>query len=125
MPTILVADRDKHVGNLLAHFLGGAGYTVVRSGDGASALKAVRESRPDVVITDVLLPGMDGLELCRAIKGNPDTSDTAVIVFSSVFAMLRARQAGADVFLPKPLNARRMLDVVARFSIVPATEAAV
>src|SRR5690606_15660711 len=100
---ILVVERDPHVRELEAYFLNEAGYTVEFTEDGPSALQRARELRPELVITEVLVPKLDGLALCRELKKDPDTADIMVLIFSILAATTRAREAGADAFLMKPL----------------------
>jgi CheY-like chemotaxis protein len=109
---ILVVERDPHVRDLEAFFLEKAGYSVDFAGDGVEALELVRTRRPDIVITEILVPKLDGLSVCRAIKSDRDLTNTAVLVFSILSAMDRAREAGADAFLLKPLAERRLVATV-------------
>jgi CheY-like chemotaxis protein len=109
---ILVVERDPHVRDLEAFFLEQAGYAVDFAGDGVEALELVRGRRPDIVITEILVPKLDGLSVCRAIKSDPDLRATAVLIFSILSAADRAREAGADAFLLKPLAERRLVATV-------------
>ncbi|HYX91864.1 MAG TPA: response regulator [Myxococcaceae bacterium] len=110
--SILVVDRDPHVRELAAHFLNQAGYSVEFATDGPSGLERARALQPDVVITEILLPKVDGLALCRELKRDPATRSIAVLVFSILAAEGHAREAGADAFLMKPLGERRFLAAV-------------
>ena len=109
---ILAVERDPHVRELEAYFLKEAGYAVEFAADGAAALERTRELRPDIVITEVLVPKLDGLALCRALKADPVTSRTVVLVFSILAAGARAREAGAEAFLQKPLGEHRLVETV-------------
>jgi CheY-like chemotaxis protein len=111
---ILVVDRDPHVRELEAHFLNEAGYSVEFEQNGPGALEQARKLVPDIVITEILVPMLDGLALCRRIKADPVTRDTAVLVFSILSAADRAREAGADAFLLKPLAEHALVDTVRR-----------
>jgi CheY-like chemotaxis protein len=111
---ILVVDRDPHIRELEAHFLTEAGYSVVFEQTGPSALEQTRKVVPDIVITEILVPMLDGLALCRRIKADPATRDTAVLIFSILSAAARAREAGADAFLLKPLAEHVLVDTVRR-----------
>ena len=64
------------------------------------------------MITEVLVPKLDGLALCRELKNDPETADIMVLIFSILAASTRAREAGADAFLMKPLAERRLVDTV-------------
>lgn len=109
--TILVVDRDPHVRRLLQGFLGEA-YAVEFSEDGYSALDRVRASPPAAVITEILIPRLDGLALCRSLKGDPATRLVPILVISMLAANERARQSGADDFLEKPLEKVSVLAAV-------------
>jgi two-component system response regulator MprA len=109
---ILVVDRDPHIRELEAHFLNQAGYSVGFAHDGDAALEQIRKTVPDIVITEILVPVLDGLALCRQLKANPLTRDVAVLVFSILAARDRAREAGADAFLLKPLAEHALVNTV-------------
>lgn len=109
---ILVVERDPHVRELEAFFLEEAGYNVEFASDGITALGRARELHPDILITEILVPKLDGLALCRKLKAEPDTRHIAVLVFSIMLASGRAREAGADAFLRKPLVESRLVHTV-------------
>lgn len=109
---IVVVERDPHVRELERYFLEQAGFTVEFASDGAGALPLVESVHPDLVITEILVPRLDGLSLCRRIKQNPELKDVAVLVFSILSAETRAREAGADAFLRKPLAEQSLLRTV-------------
>jgi DNA-binding response OmpR family regulator len=109
---ILVVERDPHVRELEAYFLEEAGYAVEFTMDGEAALERAQRLRPDIVITEVLVPKLDGLALCRRLKADPDTRGIMVLIFSILAAGTRAREAGADAFLTKPLAQHRLVDTV-------------
>jgi two-component system response regulator MprA len=109
---VLLVERDPHLLALAAHFLGAAGFTVEFAADGHAALERARASPPDVVITEILLPKLDGLSLCRQLKAHEQTRGIAVIIFSILASSARAKDAGADAFLMKPLSEQRLLGTV-------------
>jgi two-component system response regulator MprA len=109
---ILVVDRDPHVRELESHFLNQAGYAVEFAQNGESALEQARRIVPDIIITEILVPALDGLALCRQLKADPRTRDVAVLVFSILAAAGRAKEAGADAFLLKPLAEHTLVDTV-------------
>lgn len=109
---ILVVDRDPHICELESHFLHEAGYSVEFEKDGDGALGQAQKIVPDIIITEILVPTLDGLALCRRIKADPRTRDTAVLVFSILAAAGRAREAGADAFLLKPLAEHTLVETV-------------
>jgi DNA-binding response OmpR family regulator len=109
---ILVVERDPHVRELESYFLKEAGYGVEFADDGLVALELARTLRPRIVITEILVPKLDGLALCRKLKEEPSTRHITVLIFSLLLAADRAREAGADAFLRKPLGERRLVDTV-------------
>jgi two-component system response regulator MprA len=109
---ILVVDRDPHIRDLESHFLHQVGYSVGFAEDGESALQQALRTTPDIIITEILVPALDGLSLCRQIKADPRTRDIAVLIFSVLAAEGRAREAGADAFLLKPLAENVLVNAV-------------
>jgi CheY-like chemotaxis protein len=102
-PLILIAERDRNVRDLQKHFLERAGFAVEFTDDGLSAFERAQLACPAVVITEILIPRLDGLALCRRLRDEPVTRETPVIVFSILGAEGRAAEAGANAFLRKPL----------------------
>jgi DNA-binding response OmpR family regulator len=109
---ILVVERDPHVRDLEAFFLNEAGFGVEFAADGEAALTMAREIKPEIIITEVLVPKLDGLALCRAVRKEAELKDTVVLIFSILAAQGRAREAGADAFLMKPLAEQRLVQTV-------------
>lgn len=109
---ILVVERDPHVRELEAHFLHEAGYQVEFAVDGRAALEQAQQLLPDIVITEILVPKLDGLALCRQLKANPRTQAISILIFSILAANGRATEAGADAFLMKPLAEHRLVSTV-------------
>jgi CheY-like chemotaxis protein len=111
---ILCVERDPYVRELETYFLNEAGFGVTFADDGLQALELTRQLHPTIVITEILVPKLDGLALCRRLKSDPATSDIAVLVFSLLAAERRAQDAGADAFLNKPLSAESLKEAVRR-----------
>lgn len=109
---ILVVERNPAVQRLERFFLEQAGYKVEFASDGISALKRAQELRPKIVVTEILVPLLDGLSLCRALKSDPKTSAIVVLVFSHLHAEDRALEAGADAFIVKPVDEGHLIDTV-------------
>lgn len=101
---ILVVERNPTVQALERYFLEQAGYSVEFATDGELALERARELKPRILVTEILVPKLDGLSLCRAIKSDPDTRSILVLIFSHLFARDRALEVMADAFLQKPLD---------------------
>jgi len=109
---VLVVERNPIVQRLERFFLEQAGYAVEFAADGASALARTRELRPAIVISEILVPKMDGLTLCRTIKADPHLQHIIVLLFSHLSAEDRAIEAGADAFLTKPIDDRSLVDTL-------------
>jgi CheY-like chemotaxis protein len=100
---VLIVERDQNVRTLQRFFLERAGFTVEFSDDGEQALERALLAAPALIITEILIPKLDGLALCRRLREDPRTSHIPVIVFSILAAAQRAEEAGASAFLRKPL----------------------
>lgn len=111
---VLVVERDPHVQTLERYFLEQAGFRVEFADDGESGLHVAQRLRPRIVIAEILLPRLDGLCVCRRLKSDPATRDIVVLLFSILSAEDRARAAGADAFLQKPLEDRSLIHTVER-----------
>jgi CheY-like chemotaxis protein len=121
---ILVVERNPEVQRLERYFLEHAGYTVEFVTDGEAALKRAQKLHPKIVVTEILVPKMDGLTLCRTLKEDPKTADTLVVIFSHLHAEERATEACADAFLMKPLSEQALIDTVERLLALHQVEVA-
>jgi len=110
----LVVERNPIVQRLEKFFLEEAGYDVEFASDGLSALARTRELCPAIVISEVLVPKMDGLTLCRTLKSDPTTQAIIVLLFSHLSAEDRAIEAGADAFLTKPIDDRGLVETLGK-----------
>lgn len=115
---ILCVDDEKNNRDLLRAVLVPRGFEVVEAADGPRALEAALEYHPSIILLDVLLPGMDGFAVCRALKDNPDTQSIPVIMVSSLMAKadrIKSIEAGADDFLSKPFD---KVEILARVNML-------
>jgi putative two-component system response regulator len=104
---VLVADDTESVRSLFRKLLVADGHEVVSADDGAAALVAVQQHLPDVILLDVTMPRMDGLEVCRRLKADPATRLTPVVLVTGQADLsdrIRGIEAGADEFLSKPVH---------------------
>lgn len=108
MSRILVVDDEPDQRFLLRRTLQRAGHEVSEANDGAAALRAVRESAPDLVVTDVMMPVMDGAELIRCLRGDPATAHIPILAASGDIHLAGA----ADAVLAKPYDRRYLLTLV-------------
>lgn len=100
-------------------FLEQAGYGVEFTSDGLTALSRAQGLRPAILVSEILVPKLDGLSLCRAIKSDPATRHMLVMIFSHLQAEDRALEAGADAFLQKPLNEELLIETLQRLLALP------
>lgn len=100
---ILIVERDRTVRELQSFFLNRAGFVVEFADDGQCAIDRVRLGPPALLITEILIPKIDGLTLCRLVRNDVTLGEVPVIVFSILAAAARASDAGAAAFLRKPL----------------------
>lgn len=114
---ILVVDDNVTNLKLIEYLLKAKGYDVLTAVDADSALEAVGAQRPALVLMDLQLPGMDGLELTRKLKADPNTADIAIVAVTA-YAMKgdeqRALDAGCDGYIAKPIDTRALPQVVER-----------
>jgi chemosensory pili system protein ChpA (sensor histidine kinase/response regulator) len=109
---ILVVERNLVVQRLERYFLEQAGYSVEFASDGLAVLQRVQELKPAIVVTEILVPKLDGLSLCRALKADPQTRHILVLIFSHLHARDRADEVGADAFLVKPISEELLIETV-------------
>ncbi len=110
--TILVVDDQPYDSLLVSNYLREEGYQVLTMHSGLEALGQVVENRPDIVLSDVMMPEMDGFEVCRRIKSHRDSMLTPVVLITALDGRqdrITGIQAGADEFLSKPINREELL----------------
>jgi two-component system alkaline phosphatase synthesis response regulator PhoP len=114
---LLIADDEPAVRALVRVTLEDDEYRILEAGDGVEALQLVRAENPSLVLLDIMMPRMNGLEVCRIIKSDPTTSGTVVVMLTAQ-AQQRDRDrglaAGADVYFTKPFSPLALLDLVAQ-----------
>ena len=114
---ILAVDDEKHIVRLVQVNLERAGYQVVTAFDGVDALKKVNDEHPDLIVLDVMMPQMDGFEVLKHLKANPETRDVPVIMLTAKAQdadVFRGWQSGVDCYLTKPFNPLELLSFVKR-----------
>ena len=116
MARIVVADDDEDIRELVVFKLRQSGHDVVAVGDGAAAVAAVQEERPALVLLDVMMPGMSGLDAARVLRQSPDTAGIPVIMLTARAQETDIEQgfaAGADDYVTKPFSPRELASRVA------------
>ncbi len=114
---ILAVDDEKHIVRLVQINLEKEGYEVVTANNGREALDKVASERPDLIVMDVMMPEMDGLEALQTLKSNPATAEIPVIMLTAKAQdadVFRGWQSGADLYLTKPFNPMELLTFVRR-----------
>ncbi len=107
---VLVADDDRAIRDALARALGLEGYEVLVAPDGAAALTAMRDHRPDVLVLDVMMPGVDGLTVCRVLRSERDRIPILMLTARTETSdRVAGLDAGADDYLPKPFELDELL----------------
>lgn len=114
---ILIVDDNATNLKLVAYLMRANGYTVDTALDAESAIVAIRNHHPDVILMDIQLPGIDGLELTRRLKADPATRDIVIIAVTA-YAMkgdqAKAQAAGCDDYITKPIDTRALPETIAR-----------
>lgn len=117
---VLVVDDDRVIQQLLEVNLELEGYEVVATAsDGKEALEKIRELKPDLVILDIMMPKMDGLEVCRRLRADPKLADIPVVLLSARAQDMDIREGlelGASAYLTKPFDPVELLEVVGRLA---------
>ena len=113
MVSVLVVDDERDIREAVAEVLRDEGFEVHDAPDGAEALRQLRAHRPDVVLLDLMMPGMNGWEFCAARKCEPELSRIPVIVIS---ALGRVSGVDAQAFLQKPFELEALVSTVRRYA---------
>jgi len=115
--TILVVDDNRDNVEILRAFLESRGYRVVVAPDGKTALAKLEENRPELVLLDVMMPGMDGWQVCRTIKNHPDFGSTRVMMVTAKGGFedkVEGMRSGADDYVVKPIDLHELAEKVKR-----------
>jgi DNA-binding response OmpR family regulator len=115
--TILVAEDEVYIGDMLAVLLEDEGYRVLRARDGAEALALAEGARPDLVISDVMMPRMSGIALARRLRISEDGTGPPIVLLSAVSPPRDLPER--TVFVPKPFDLDQLIAVVGRLLARP------
>jgi two-component system alkaline phosphatase synthesis response regulator PhoP len=114
---ILVIEDDPAISRLVDYTLRHEGYEVVTAANGLEGIRKARNEAPDLVILDVMLPGMDGFEICHQLRSEPDTASILILMFSAKAQEIDKNtglKVGADDYLPKPAAPAEIVGRVAK-----------
>ncbi|MCX7635904.1 MAG: response regulator, partial [Syntrophales bacterium] len=109
---IIVVDDEKDIADLVAFHLEKEGFTVTKASDGGKALEMIRRSKPDLVVLDLMLPGMPGLEICRVLRQKAETAQIPIIMLTAKgdqVDRIIGLELGADDYIVKPYELREVL----------------
>jgi two-component system response regulator MtrA len=106
---VLVVDDDAALSEMLGIVLRGEGFEPVFCADGAQAVQAFRESRPDIVLLDLMLPGMDGIDICRAIRQDSGVPIVMLTARGDTVDVVVGLEAGADDYIVKPFKPKELV----------------
>ena len=115
MSTILLVEDDPDIRHLVSYKLGKGGMTVIGVADGVAALREARAHPPDLVLLDVRMPRMSGIEVCRELRAGPLTADVPIILLTARARPQDLEQgyaAGATDYIVKPFSPRELLERV-------------
>tara|TARA_R110002110_G_scaffold165930_9_gene366303 strand:+ start:1304 stop:2002 length:699 start_codon:yes stop_codon:yes gene_type:complete len=108
----MIVEDEEALSTLLEYNLGKEGYTIVTASDGEEAALLIRESAPDLVLLDWMLPGLSGIELCRQLRGRPETRNMPIIIITArgeEADRIRGLDTGADDYVTKPFSVTELL----------------
>lgn len=116
--TILIVDDNPLNMKLVNVLLGGEGYSVRAAADAEEALAVLQKCHPQMILMDIQLPGIDGLELTRRLKADPSTRDITILgltAYATKGDEERIRSAGCDGYIPKPIDTRALPGLIKSF----------
>jgi phosphate regulon transcriptional regulator PhoB len=111
-PSILIVDDEKDIVDLVAYNVERQGYKVFKAYDGEGALRIARSEKPDLIVLDLMLPGIQGLEVCKRIRRNPETAGIPIIMLTArgeEYEKVVGLEAGADDYITKPFSVKELL----------------
>lgn len=125
MAKVLIVDDNEAFRRLNAEFLKMDGHQVFSARNWRETLELVRQEHPEIILLDVMMPGMDGYDICRQIKSDPETAETVVVMVTALPPSERFKsfQAGAAEHITKPIQARELRDLIRRLARRPSREA--
>lgn len=115
---VLVVDDEESLRKLVAHAFSDRGYTVITADNGSDGLQKAMQERPNIVVLDLIMPGLTGFEVCRRIREDASMNRTAVIITSAKSYkpdIDKAKELGADAFVIKPADVDELIKIANEF----------
>ena len=115
MGKILLVEDTLSEMELMSHYLRESGYLVINANTAQEGIEKAIEQKPDAIVTDVVMPGMSGFELCRSLKKNPNTANVPIVICTSKnqeIDRLWGMKQGADAYITKPFTREQLLRAV-------------
>ena len=112
MATVQIVEDSADIADLIRHYLKRAGYDTIVSGSGRDALLKARQTTPDLVVLDIMLPDLDGLQVCQALRGEPSTSKVPILMLTAKGEeadRVRGLELGADDYVTKPFSPKELV----------------
>ncbi len=112
---VLVVDDEDMTRKLLRLMLERDGFTILEAEDGQQALEVIAESKPDIVILDVMMPNMDGFTTCQELRSQPETAELPIILLSArsqTEAVRAGLESGADRYMTKPISKPELVQTI-------------
>lgn len=113
--SVLVAEDDKIIRRLARHILERAGYTVYEAADGLEALAQIKEIKPDLLLLDIMMPHMNGYDVCLTLRSQEETATLPIVIITAKtekHAIQKGIDAGANRYLTKPISPKVLVDNV-------------
>jgi len=120
---ILIVDDEPNIVTSLEYLMKREGFSVEIAGDGEAGLKAARERRPDLVLLDIMLPKMNGFEVCEKLRADPGCRGMKIVMLTAKGRQVdnsRGMAAGADLYVTKPFSTRDLVAQVKQLLVPPA-----
>jgi DNA-binding response OmpR family regulator len=112
---VLIIDDEPEITEIVEIFLSNAGFKVLAENTAVDGIKAAKKFKPDIIMLDIMMPGMDGYEVCNELKGDVETANIPVIFLTGKDSRDdsgRSFQVGGDLFVKKPFSCERLLEIV-------------
>jgi phosphate regulon transcriptional regulator PhoB len=112
MPKIIIIDDEKDIIELIAYNLENEGFSVLKAFDGEAALRMIKSKKPDLAILDLMLPGINGIDVCKSVRANPEISGLPIIMLTAKtdeIDKIIGLELGADDYMTKPFSVKELM----------------